>query len=288
MMVGMDATATAGERLAAVVGGVEGDAQDIDPFVVGWIDADPAVVERARAQVIELLPCLASVLRAEDAAELGVFPWLGRGPLRGCRRAIGLHDGIDDFRVLPIDAQPAATVAVRRQALFHLLPGLATVSRPVQAGLVAELALGIAPGESIAADAVGSGVDSIRLGGIENDVDAASVLVQDQGMLPGLAAVAGLEDPAFPVGSPQMAQGSDVGGIGVLRMDSDVADVMGVAQAKVFPGLAAVGGAVDAIAPGDRVAGVGLATADPDDVGIGGSDGDIAQTLGRLGVEHRL
>ena len=53
---------------------------------------------------------------------------------------------------------------------------------------------------------------------------------------------------------------------GVLRMDDDLADLERLLQAHVLPGLAAVGGLVDAVAVGDGVARVVLAGADPDDV----------------------
>src|SRR5207244_4737274 len=99
------------------------------------------------------------------------------------------------------------------------------------------------------------------------------------------AAVGGLEQAALLVRPPDVAQGGDVDGLGILGVDDDLADVLRVAQAHVLPGLAAVGRFVDAVAPGDAIAGVGLAGADPDDVGVRLRHGDAAEADARLMVE---
>src|SRR5207248_8017786 len=114
----------------------------------------------------------------------------------------------------------------------------------------------------------------LRVGGVHRQVDAPGVLVQRQDVPPGAPAVGGLEEAALLAGLPQVAQGGDVGGAGVLRVDDDAADVARGAQPGVGPGLPAVGGAVDPVAPGNAVAGVGLAGADPDHVGVGRGHGD--------------
>src|SRR5689334_618260 len=69
-------------------------------------------------------------------------------------------------------------------------------------------------------------------------------------------------------------------------MDGNAADLEGLFQPHVFPGFAAVAGFVDAIAPGDGVARIVLAGADPDDIRITRSDGDTAEGDGRLEIEE--
>src|SRR5262249_14375719 len=71
-----------------------------------------------------------------------------------------------------------------------------------------------------------------------------------------------------------------VGGV-----NEDLADLEGLVQAHVLPGLAAVDRFVDAVAVGDGVARVGLAGADPDDVAVGGGDADVADGDGGRAVE---
>ena len=74
---------------------------------------------------------------------------------------------------------------------------------------------------------------------------------------------------------------------GLVGWTIDRAD-LAVLLPDVLPGLAGVGGFVDAVAGLDVAADVGLAGADVDDVGIGRGDGEGADGLGGLVVEDRL
>ncbi len=68
-------------------------------------------------------------------------------------------------------------------------------------------------------------------------------------------------------------------------MNDDFADLESFFQAHVFPGLAAVGRFVHAVAVRGRVARVALAGADPDDVFIRRRDAYVADRHGGLAVE---
>ena len=59
-------------------------------------------------------------------------------------------------------------------------------------------------------------------------------------------------------------------------MDHDAADVVGLLEAQVGPGGAAVHGFVDAVAPGGALPVVGLAGADVEDRRVGGREREIA------------
>jgi hypothetical protein len=61
--------------------------------------------------------------------------------------------------------------------------------------------------------------------------------------------------------------------------------VFGAGEAHVLPALAAVVGAIDAVAVTDRTLTVVLASADPDDVAVPGVEGDAADGVGALLVE---
>jgi len=104
-------------------------------------------------------------------------------------------------------------------------------------------------------------------------------------LVPGLAAVGGLEQTAFFVRTIQSSERADINDIGVFGMDDDSANLKGLVKAFVLPVFAAVGREVDAIAIGDGVARVGLAGADPDDVAIGGCYGDRADGYGFFLIE---
>ena len=71
VLVGVDAVAAVGrERLAAVRGAVQLDAEDVDVLVVAGIDADLAEVHRPRVEAVDARPGLAAVGRLVDAAVL--------------------------------------------------------------------------------------------------------------------------------------------------------------------------------------------------------------------------
>src|SRR5204862_4044963 len=95
------------------------------------------------------------------------------------------------------------------------------------------------------------GQESVRLGRVYDEVDDAGAVVLVQDLVPGLAAVARLVDAAVLVGAVQAAEGADVDGVRVLRVDDDLADLVGLLEADVRPGLAAVGALVDAVAVRD-------------------------------------
>ena len=100
-------------------------------------------------------------------------------------------------------------------------------------------------------------------------------------MLPGIAAVLRSIDAAGGAGAEGVAQSGNVEEIGVGRVHADAGDVAGVAKTEVGPGLAAVDGAVDAVAVADVAADLGLAHAGVDHVGVGlgGGDGPTAAEL---------
>jgi hypothetical protein len=68
-------------------------------------------------------------------------------------------------------------------------------------------------------------------------------------------------------------------------MDEDLADLEGAIEPHVGPGFAAVGRLVHAVAIRGAIAGVGFPGADPNDIGIGLADRDIADGNGRLVIE---
>ena len=77
-----------------------------------------------------------------------------------------------------------------------------------------------------------------------------------------------------------MTQGGDIDRIGVFGVDAHAAYVTGAGEAEVGPGLALVGGLVDAVAVGDVAAKGGFTHAHVDDVGVGLGDGYSADGAG--------
>src|SRR5438874_10036570 len=118
------------------------------------------------------------------------------------------------------------------------------------------------------------GIDDARVVRIEADIDRAGLLVLVEDLAPGLAAVGAAEHAALGVGAEGMAEGRDQNDIGILRVDDQGADLAGVPEADVAPGLAAVDRLVDAIAVRHVAARGRLPGADIDDVRIRGRDGE--------------
>ena len=128
----------------------------------------------------------------------------------------------------------------------------------------------------------------LGLCGIDGDIGDAGVFVDDEGLGPGGAAVGALVDAALFVGTPEIAERRDVHDVGIGGMDDDAADVVGLLEAQMRPGGAAIHRLVDAIAPGGALAIVGLAGAHVEDGGVGRREREVADGGVGLIVEDGL
>src|SRR5439155_24797696 len=93
---------------------------------------------------------------------------------------------------------------------------------------------------------------------------------------PAFATVGGAVDAAIGAVAPQLAGHARVDQVAVFGMHEDARDALRLAEAEVGPVFPTVGRFVDAVADGDRVAGPGLASADPDRLRIGRIESDGA------------
>ena len=218
---------------------------------------------------VDLAPGLAAVVRAvdlvaarplgrRDAAALVLLGLLGR---RRPPVAV-LDDGVEDVGVLLVDVEADPADAARRQAAAEAGPLLAAVGRLVDGALrPADL---VVPGQ---ADLVVHGrVERVGRRFDQGQVDGPDLVVDVEDLLPGLPAVGRLEDAALGVRREEMAHDGDVDRVGVLRVDEDPGDVVGIRQAHVRPGLAGVDRLPDAVARARAPGAVGLPGSDPDDV----------------------
>ena len=118
--------------------------------------------------------------------------------------------------------------------------------------------------------------EDARIGRIDREVDRAGGVVEEEHLLPRLAAVGRAEDAALRVRSEGVAHRGDEHAVGVARVDDDVADLLRVVEAEMLPAVAAVGRAIHARAVGQIFAQLRFAGADLDHVRIGRRDGDRA------------
>ena len=123
---------------------------------------------------------------------------------------------------------------------------------------------------------------------IHRHVDEAGVLVDELRVGPGAAAVRRLVEPALLARAPQAPERRDVDHVRAARVHHHAADVVRLREAHVLPGLAAVERLVDAVAPGGRLAVVGLAGPRVEDLRVRGCDREVADRGHELVVEDRL
>ena len=113
----------------------------------------------------------------------------------------------------------------------------------------------------------------------------ACVLADLQHRRPRLATIGRLEEAALAAGRPQATHRRRVHHVRIARVNQDLADVFRGPQPGVRPGASAVQALVDAVAPPDAALAGVLAGAEPDDVGVGGIDGDRARGVRGVVVE---
>src|SRR5690348_15970005 len=246
------------EGVTAVGGTVNGRVQHVDRIHIFWIGEDVMEVPGALREAmiwIDELPGVAGVLATVDAALLR------------------FDDGIDAISVGTGDGytNPAKNAGGKPVAL-QPFPGRAIVD-----GLIKSAAGPAADGRpGVALCFVKCGEQDVWIGRIEGEIDGSGLVVFEENLLPGLAAIAGFEDAARFVGAIRVAHRRDIEHIRICGVHNDSSDVPGVLEADVIPGLAAVQRLVHAVAVRNISPPAGLAGAHVDYVRVGGSYGHCA------------
>ena len=93
---------------------------------------------------------------------------------------------------------------------------------------------------SVSPALIRSGVKSHRTIRIHGEINHAGVFIDEEHVVPGFAAVSGFEHTTLFVWSPQVTQHSRVDNVRIARIDNYAANMFGVAQSHVLPGLAGV------------------------------------------------
>src|SRR5579862_6810644 len=112
------------------------------------------------------------------------------------------------------------------------------------------------------------GEKNVRVGGIEDDVDAPGLSVSVKNFLPALATILGAEDSALFIIAEGMSESGDESDVRILRIDGEAADRVGVGKAGELPGLAGVDGFVNSVATDDVATDASFTGADVNHVGI--------------------
>src|SRR6266850_4117774 len=252
------------ERLAAIHGAEEPGVRDEDGVYIFRISPDMGEIPGALAEAVVVgneRPVLAIVVRAIEPAFLS------------------FDERVDDIRIGAGDGHADAPERAFGDAVaFDALPGGTVVVRTEQAVLGATAIE--RPGSAVALPH--GSEQNVGIAGIENDVNAAGAVVEIEDFFPGLATVARTENSALGVCAVGLADGGDKNDICIRRMDDEFADMPGVLQSDVGPGLARVIRTIDAIAEGYISADAGFAGSCVNHVGIGIGDRDAADGRGGL------
>ena len=174
------------KRLSAILGIEHRCTEFPDPEIIIGINANLAVVGRARIGIAHLLPGLAFVLAAISPA------------------LVVLHDGVNNGGVLAVDVQPDApgcSAVLIRQAFGQFFPGCAAVGCLID-GTVRSAAI---ESEGGPPPLIRRGIQRVRTLRVHGDVAHPGVIVDLQHLRPGLPAVRRLIHATVRIRSPQMS-----------------------------------------------------------------------------------
>ena len=271
-MVHVNADRRVAGVLAALIGDLHRRRREPDAIGVGRVHADLRVIEGADVVVRRLLPGAASVSRAVEAA-LERLCLRARGRLR-VWRAVGLDHHIHDVAVGGRDRDLHAALHGRREAAtLHLGPALTTVGRLPERGARAARTEEVGSAQAL----IARRPEHVRVARVEVDVHEASGVVDELLELPGRAAVRRLVEAAILVGRPRRAEGRDPRDVRVGGVHLDATDVLRGLEAHERPCETAVDRLENAATRGDRVARVGLARTEIEDVRVARRDREIAE-----------
>ncbi len=133
-----------------------------------------------------------------------------------------------------------------------------------------------------------AGVEHVGVARIHHQIGDTRRVVDEQHLVPRLAAVLRPKHAAFGVGSEHVAEGPDVDDVGIDRIDHDARDVAGRREPHVAPRLAAIETLPHAVTIRHVAADRCFATAGPDDVGVALEDVDRADGAAEIVVGHRV
>jgi hypothetical protein len=147
-----------------------------------------------------------------------------------------------------------------------------------------------AAGDQLPRRAVGvpdRGVQYFRIRRVDYQIDRAGRIAPEKDLTPGLASIRRLENSALFARTIDMAEGRDIGDVGILGMNAYAPNLAGVAETGEAPGLSRVSRFENAVTVGDVAANRRFSGANLDDVGVRFAHGDAADRPTEIFVGHR-
>ncbi len=269
------------ERHAPVLRAREARAARVHHFGVVRVHAYEAVVHGAVVVVAPEGPRAAPVRRAPEPRLLGIRVHLPR--LRAVRRHF--DERVDHVRVGARDVEPDAPHgALGESVALQAGPAVAPVVGPPDT--TPRTAAVEAPPGSTAL--VGGREEHVGVLGMHDQIRGARVLVHEQNVLPGAAAVRGAEDAALAIRLEEVPHRGHVDDVGVRRVENHPVDALRLPKPHMGEGLPAVGGPIYAVAEGRALAVVRLTGPYPNQLGIRLGHGHRSDGRRPVAVEHRV
>ena len=210
-----------------------------------------------------------------------MVPLILRVPQHALRR---LDQRVHMARVRGPDGNRDATEQPGGQAVLEPLPRQATVLGAIDAAR--RSARHQLP--RMAHELPHGGEQQARITRHHDEIGDAGRVVDEQHLVPRLAAVRRAKHAALRIGRPHVAQRRHEHHVGIGRIDHDAADLPHVAETHELPALARVGRHEDAAAIHHIVARIAFARPHPHDVRVRRSQGERTDRRRRLVFEHRL
>ena len=219
------------KRVASVGRAEKADVERIEHVRIVRVREDVILIPRPHPErlVVHHRPVIAAVIGPVD------------------RILLGFDDHVDALRIGRGHRDTDAPEDSAGQAVsFQVLPVRAAVG-----GLVHPAA---DHGVRGAAHFIHRGKHDLRIVRVGFEIGGAGLVVHVKNILPGLAAVGGVEYAAFFVGTKRVAHGGDVDVVRIGGIDDDRGDVLRILEPDVGPRPACVRGFVNTVAKANVVA----------------------------------
>ncbi len=122
-------------------------------------------------------------------------------------------------------------------------------------------------------------IQNVGVGGIHRQFGTARSIIHIKDPVPGIPSISAFVNPSLLVRVKKVAQGGDIKGLRVFRVNENALNAPGIIEPHVFPILSPVVGDINAISVTYTVPGPGFSGSYPYGIGVVLYDGDIPDGL---------
>src|SRR5262245_58387341 len=133
---------------------------------------------------------------------------------------------------------------------------------------------------------VRGGVQRVRVGSINHEVDHPGPFVDVENLFPGGAAVCALEHAALFIGGEEVAHGGDIDNVWIGRVNYNAGDMLRITQPHVLPGRTPIERFVNTVTGVGTSGTRSISRSDPDYLAVRRSDCECTDRGDVLAFEH--